>query len=192
MGGTATSTKRGTLRKFVDDHLEWDEKWEDKRKHIWRWTEVYRTDTESQLKADGKRVHNTIGHARAGPRQRKWSQRCRRRGTQGAQHKLPYVRQQLYEWFIAMRYAIDWKALNAQLRSRGRHKAIGRFPRSLLRTKFHQLQADYCHHCLVNGVKVKALRQRKQRPNGGVPTAQWFKTWGRGIWCKRSKAKPEV
>ena len=97
---------------------------------------------------------------------------------QGAKCKLPYVRQQRYEWFIAMRYAIDLKKLNAQHRSRGRHKAIGRFPRSLLRTKFHQLQADYCHHCLVNGVKVKALRQRKQRPNGGVPTAQWFKTWG--------------
>ena len=38
----------------------------------------------------------------------------------------PWVRQELHEWFVAMRYSIDWKACEQSLpRSSGRKNALG-------------------------------------------------------------------
>ena len=65
-----------------------------------------------------------------------------------------------------MRYSIDWKKYNAELRSRGR-KCIGRFPRSLLKAKIQQLLREFCHQCLVNG----------ERPITFQITPRWFSCW---------------
>ena len=54
----------------------------------------------------------------------------------GRHHKVPLLRQALYEWWSSMRYAIEWKQLAANRRSRGK-KNLARFPRSLLRVKVH-------------------------------------------------------
>ena len=53
--------------------------------------------------------------------------------------KVPLVRDQLYEWFLSMRYSIDWKRINQEARSRGDRNAIGRFPTSVLKTKLQEL-----------------------------------------------------
>ena len=94
-------------------------------------------------------------------------QRRRRQGLQGRLSKMPLVRQELYDWFVGMRYAIDWKAYNRQLRSCGKKKIIGRFPRSLLREKLKQLTEDYCRECLILG----------EKPDPAIGSAQWFDNW---------------
>jgi hypothetical protein len=43
-------------------------------------------------------------------RTKRTGQLQRTRGNQGRRTKMPWVREALYEWFIGMRYAIDWKA----------------------------------------------------------------------------------
>ena len=77
------------------------------------------------------------------------------------------VREALYEWFTSMRYAIDWKKLRAELRSRGLKKNLARFPRSILVYKVYELLQDYAHSCLVSGVKVEGFK----------PSYWWFKRW---------------
>ena len=50
----------------------------------------------------------------------------RRAPGQGRLFACPWVRQELYEWFVAMRYSIDWKACEQSLpRSSGRKNALG-------------------------------------------------------------------
>ena len=73
----------------------------------------------------------------------------------------------MYEWFVTMRYSIDWKACEKALRSSGKMKCMGRFTRALLRQKVNQLLHDYCHQCLLRGVKPRTFQ----------PTPGWFDTW---------------
>ena len=75
--------------------------------------------------------------------------------------------QLLFEWFIGLRYSIDWTKYNKDCRSRGDHKSIGRFPRSLLRSKVKQFLADYLHASLAAGVPAV----------GFSPNARWFAEW---------------
>ena len=96
-----------------------------------------------------------------------FNRRQRRLGLQGRRPACPLVRALLFEWFMAMRYSIDWKAYDAQLRSRGKYKCLGRFPRSLLVTKVQQLLHDYTYQCLLNGWKVQAFDI----------CDRWFKCW---------------
>ena len=95
-----------------------------------------------------------------------FAQRHRQQGA-GRAFSVPFARQELYDWFVRLRYSIDWKACVSQLRSRGMQKCMGRFTRALLRSKLQQLQHDYCHACLVHGV----------RPTTVKPTARWFAGW---------------
>ena len=85
---------------------------------------------------------------------------------QGRHHKLPLVRQVLYEWWTSMRYAIDWKQLVANRRSQGK-KNLARFPRSILHVKVHELLEDHAYACLLNGVSVQKVD----------PNSWWFKRW---------------
>ena len=56
----------------------------------------------------------------------------------GRPYTANWVREQLFDWFVSMRYSIDWRKYNADLRSGGQHKAMGRFPIALLKHKAMQ------------------------------------------------------
>ena len=92
----------------------------------------------------------------------------RLRAPGGGTHVMcPWVRESLYEWFVSMRYSIDWKGYNERLRSCGSHKAMGRFPMALLRQKAKQLLLDYVRQCCIAG-----------KPKSGVALDwKWFKRW---------------
>ena len=92
--------------------------------------------------------------------------RQRRQGTQGRPVNCPLIREQLFEWWQGMRYAVDWKALEGQNRSRGR-KCLTRFPRGVLKAKVLELMQEYCADCLVNGIKVTTFK----------PTHRWLDCW---------------
>ena len=69
----------------------------------------------------------------------------------GPKYKAPCVRQARYEWFVGVRYAIDWTKTVSENRSRGR-KHLDRFPRSLIIAKAHQLLQEHSYACLLHGV----------------------------------------
>ena len=86
----------------------------------------------------------------------------RKRREGGGRHCVhPLVRQELYHWWCSIRYAIDWRQLIAENRSRGgtRKKNLARFPRSILLVKVWQLQTEYAHASLLSGVKVCCFSQ---------------------------------
>ncbi len=110
--------------------------------------------------------------------------RKRARGMQGKPTSSPWVREQLYEWFVCMRYSIDWKECEKDLCSGGKKKCMGRFTRDLLRKKVQQLLNDYSYHCLMNNV----------RPSTFKATARWFDCWERehGLNMKKPNRKYKV
>ena len=90
--------------------------------------------------------------------------RCRKSIAQGRPHHCTLVREALYEWFIGLRYAVDWNKL-AVLQKR--RKVMARFPRSVIQTKIHQLVQDYCAQCLLRGIKPVTFKVR----------SSWYKGW---------------
>ena len=115
----------------------------------------------------GKPSHEGIVGGRGHFEKNKAYTQRKRLGCRGRDPVAPIVRQGLYDWFISVRYSIDWCKYNSKLRSCGRQKAMGRFPRSLLRQKLKQLQKEYAKECLLQGVSCKLFR----------PTANWFRRW---------------
>lgn len=97
----------------------------------------------------------------------RYHKRQRGYGEQGILKKMPWVRQELFEWFVGMRYQIDWKALERTRRSSGERKCVGRFPRSMVRQKLNDLIQEYCAQCLLQGYRPKVSRVR----------SRWFDQW---------------
>ena len=93
----------------------------------------------------------------------------KRRPGAGRPFANPLVRQQLYQWWCSIRYAIDWQQLIAENRGRKgtRKKNLARFPRSILLVKVWQLQTEYAHASLLSGVKVRCFQ----------PNYWWLSRW---------------
>ena len=100
----------------------------------------------------------------------------------GRQFNVPLIRKALYEWFTSIRYAIDWKQLVAENRSRGK-KHLARFPRSIFKLKVNEMLQEYVGSCLLVGAPVKVFK----------PDAWWFKRWedahGLSLRCANRKFK---
>lgn len=90
----------------------------------------------------------------------------RRAPGAGARFKATPIREALYEWFTATRYAVDWSQLISESRSRGK-KHLARFPRSILRLKVQQFIQEYTYACLLNGEPVVTFKA----------DSWWFKRW---------------
>ena len=109
-------------------------------------------------------------HTRSAGQPVKQGAKRQRRYGAGRIQKNVWIRDELYAWFVAMRYSIDWKALEDQRRScgaAGRRKCMGRFPRRLLLAKVEDLLARQCHESLVRGVSAHVF----------VPSSKWFARW---------------
>ena len=106
-------------------------------------------------------------------------------GYGGGRHfACSWVRERLFEWFIAMRYSVDWKAYNENLRSRGRYKAMGRFPTALLYWKARQFLLEYLRARCEAGVRAVGMKIE----------SRWMKTWCReyGLSLKAPNRKYKV
>ena len=103
-------------------------------------------------------------------------------GTQSV--RCPWVRDALYQWFVSVRYSVDWKVCEGKARSSGQPKCLARFTRALLRQKVKQLVIDYCSQCLLRG----------QKPTTFQPTARWFSGWQReyGLSVRKPNRKHKV
>jgi len=157
---TSLKVSKAVWKSFMDT-LSWPKALENKhayqRKQVKRWYfKSLLGDTVKGARGRGNKVKQGF------------LKRKRAAGDYGTHLvKAPILRKRLYEWFLSVRYAIDWKEINARARSGGRPKAIGRFPRSLLKAKLKQFQAEYAEECLTRGVKVSLFE----------PNAKWFKSW---------------
>ena len=137
---------RGQVKAFVDLRLEWCCKgWKQPEKSVRRW---HRAWTRAGKLATLPRLRQKrIVYAGALPQSRK------RRFGAGKLALCNFVREGLFEWFVSMRYSIDWRKYNSSLKSVGRYKAIGRFPVAVLRDKAKQLLQEYLRVSLMQGHK---------------------------------------
>ena len=111
--------------------------------------------------------------------------RQRKLGLQGAQSlRGAWVRDALYQWFVAMRYSVDWATCKTKIRSSGQKKCMTRFTRGILRQKVMQLMHDYLRQCLLTGIRAVAFN----------PTARWFSVWERdyGLSMRKPNRKYKV
>ena len=160
----------GLMKQFIEDNIIWDGKGKNKQltgKTIREWHNSWSGQPGFDV------------NAVAGQRKKVMKEKCflksrapvaghlRLRGLGGgARYKAPLIRRALYEWWSSIRYAIDWKKLAENRRNRGK-KHLARFPRSVLRVKVNQLQADQAAASILHGVPVVTIK----------PTSWWFRRW---------------
>ena len=163
----------GEIKRFLDKHIHWTAKVRTlPNGSIQKWYKTWRTTGEVVSAAVGsdKAELCQVNVGKAGSRKSKIDskivpryKRIRAPGA-GRRCKVPCVREALYEWFVSIRYAVDWQKMLAN--GKGGIK-LCRFPRSLLRAKANQLLAEYMQACLVNGEPAVAVHI-----NG-----HWFRLW---------------
>ena len=172
--GGGKRAPRNAVTRFVRDKLTWpwpvsDAGLKKNVRNVRMWHKSWQKSSGHSLeKSEHKKIGMLQGkRGRLDYKEKRMKDRQRGKGLQGRPCACAWVRRELFDWFVTMRYAVDWKKYNAECRSRGRYKAMGRFPRSLMRNKVKQLLHDYCLESLVHGVKVEAFQ----------PTARWFGCW---------------
>ena len=127
-----------------------------------RWHQTWLADTRLQHPSAPTQLRRsrTTLHA--------WSLARRRQHTeQGRPVSCPWLRQTLYEWFVATRYSIDWKRVQQGFPKQQSKKCMARFSRALVRQKAKQLLQDYCRESLMWGVKLQTVEL----------SARWFHNW---------------
>ena len=73
------------------------------------------------------------------------------RNNQGPLVKMQWVRQELYEWFVSVRYSFDYKTYwSNRDRSSGR-KCLARFPKAVLLLKLREFTIQYIEQRLIHG-----------------------------------------
>ena len=151
---------RHAIRKFLEAGYHVPKKCKDVTTKLRRWHRRWK-EKQNTEKCQLRKTRSKVVRVRYHKRRRDF-------GYQGTSlTKMSWVRQELFEWFVGMRYQIDWKKVAERDRSRGDRKCIGRFPRSLLQTKLHQLIQEYCCSSLLAGVKPKVAQVR----------SRWFQAW---------------
>ena len=107
---------------------------------------------------------------------------------QGAPLKSPWLYEHLYEWWVSMRYAIDWNqgadSVQAVYKSLPRHKCLARFTRSILMAKAKQICMWYVREMMLRDHVPKCVR----------PSHMWISRWAKayGLKWKRPNRKYKV
>ena len=164
-----TRLPRTSATKFAKE-LEWSKTstlktLSDKAKALRRLHQLFRQMCVDEPSRSGGSIHLRSGSARPPV---EFGKRRRRVGLQGTGSiRCPWVRDALYQWFVSIRYSVDWKACEGKASSSGQPKCLARSTRGLLREKLKQLMLDYCSQCLVRGQKATTFK----------PTARWFSLW---------------
>jgi hypothetical protein len=118
----------GCIVAFLQKSVTWRKEPKCPPKALRRWHRSWVQGGREATRSGGTRRKAHYGAASV-------ATRVRGPGLQGRPVHCNWVREALYEWFVSMRYSIDWKKYDAALRSRGAHKAMGRCQMALLRAK---------------------------------------------------------
>jgi hypothetical protein len=175
----------GVMKTFIQGNIEWKPKqraWLGQQ--IRRWYQLWRSSTSNVLAAVAEHACPG-GSVQSMLRSRAPKTKGVRKRAPGAGRpvRAPLIRQALYEWWSSIRYAIDWKQLMSENRSRGK-KHLARFPRSTMKLKVNQFLQDHAHACLLNGKPVESLK----------PDSWWFRRWEEdyGLSMRRANRKYKV
>ena len=60
------------------------------------------------------------------------------------------IREELWQWWTSVRFAIDCSALATQNNAKGR-KCLCRFPKSVIRWEVEQMQVEYTAAAMLRG-----------------------------------------
>ena len=176
---------RRAMQSFITDHIDWRRQRKKKAssQSIRRWYKAWSKTPSNLLSAVAVETKDRP-RGRRQVRTRKVETHVRRRGYgAGRQRKTEVIGKELYEWWVGLRYAIDWKELARGRRSQGK-KCLARFPRHILKAKVMQFLEDHAYASLLNGVKVQTFQ----------PTSHWFKLWedDYGLSMRKANRKYEV
>ena len=154
----------GEMKRFIQKHLHWTTKGRTlQTKSVQKWYMAWRTSSQVVSVTSGPALQGreslvkagNVRHCRTDCRIMPMTRRRRAPGG-GAKFKVPCVRDALYEWFVGLRYGIDWQRLAAERRSRGSSR-LCRLPRSLITAKANQLVLEYVQSSLLSGEPAVAV-----------------------------------
>ena len=183
-------TRQGKLRRGLMDHFiteKLDANSAVDKRHLARWFQAWKQNrTPVGETAVAATDTQETGNQKPNQNRRRLGQveeykRRNNDGGQGRPHHCVLVRQALYDWFVGLRYAVNWDKLAEMQHTR---KVLARFPRSVLVTKVKQLLQDYCSECLLRGIKPVTFE----------PRSRWFKSWEAdyGLSMRRPNRKFKV
>ena len=173
------------MKEFADQHIKSKtQEFKITAKKIREWYAAWQGNTCNIVAIEKDSPKQVVSQA-SYLKSRKYVPACFRKRNYGAgrHFKATFVRQQLYEWWAGIRYAIDWTKLIESRRSRGK-KHLARFPASVLYLKIKQLLEEYAHASLLNGKPVETF----------VPDCWWLKRWLEeyGLSLKKANRKYQV
>ena len=154
----------GEMKRFIHQHINWTTKGRTlQTKTVLKWYWTWRKSSQVVSATSEPALQGCKSLVKTGKERRRrtdarlvpMTSRQRAPGG-GAKFKLPCVREALYEWFVGLRYGIDWQRLAAERRGRG-HARLCRLPRSLITAKATQLVLEYVQACLLSGEPAVAV-----------------------------------
>ena len=172
----------GAIRTFIDENIIKKNRLQSKEVRIWY--DKWRSNPANVQAAVDKRQRLPSASRNLLKSYAPVREHLRKRAPGGGrQFSAVRVRQELYEWWSGLRYAIDWQELADDNRSRGK-KHLARFPRDFIKLKANQLVAEYVAACLLNGHRVTAV----------TVDSRWFKRWEEeyGLSMRVANRKYEV
>ena len=161
-----TRLPHGACSQFMASRLIWSRGtcFSDRQKmqQLRRWHQTWLADTRLQHPSAPTQLRRSKAslHALSNARRRQHKE-------QGRPVSCPWLRQNLYEWFVATRYSIDWKKVQQGFRTRHSKKCMARFSRALMRQKAKQLLQDFCRESLMWGIKLQTVQL----------SPRWFHNW---------------
>ncbi len=146
----------GAALDFSREQLQWPKRYkcdeELQRTTLCQW--LRRIGSSVCTKASIKRLH--------GDRSKPDWRRARNRGA-GALCRMQCVRQSLYDWFVGLRYSIEWKSVDKS----NKRSCLGRYVSRLVRQKAQSLVADNVREHLLQGKRARVVKLR----------SRWFAHW---------------
>jgi hypothetical protein len=112
----------GAMKTFIKDNITWQSKQKKiQAKQIRSWYDSWRaspSNVAATVEDDSEKKSSERSALRSRAPKRDF-ERLRAHGA-GRKFNAPLIRQALYEWFVSIRYAIDWNAMIENRRSRGK------------------------------------------------------------------------
>ena len=162
--------KKQSVKNVVQNIRRWYQQWKSNASSVAEFSMATAGVVQQTRKL--KEVHNGVAD---------WKRK--RAVGAGKKRRAECIGRALYEWFVGLRYAIDWKNLAAQNRSRGK-RCLARFPRSVIRQKLLGLLEDHAYAVLLNGKRVLNFQ----------PSNRWLRQWEHeyGLSMRKANRKFEV
>lgn len=150
----------GAGRAFVR-RVQWAGKWlEQKAAALKRWMNIF-LETRN-----GDAGSTQVSHRKETRRTKAWYARRRTEGG-GRKRRCEWLRQELFEWWSGMRFAVDWEAIRKDTAPQLQRKKLARFTQYVVKAKAKELLCWYLKAQVEAGVNVEQVDLR----------SMWLSEW---------------